>query len=215
MNIPCQLFCIVCSCIAVVLFVRCGYSVLFPDAFRPPRFVTTKASRLLLLRVFHSAGVGRTGTFIVIDSMIDMMHAEQRVDVFGSVSRIREQRCQLIQTDMQYSFIYQALLEYYLYGDTELDVCSLEGHLQRLHNTRAPHDRLGLEEEFRKLTNVRIMKENMRTGNLPANMKKNRVLQIIPYDFNRVILSVRRGQEFTDYVNASFIDVSVPSRPPL
>ncbi|MEQ2161188.1 hypothetical protein GOODEAATRI_007253, partial [Goodea atripinnis] len=81
---------------------------------------------------------------------------------------------------IQYSFIYQALLEYYLYGDTELDVCSLESHLQRLHNTRAPHDRLGLEEEFRKLTNVRIMKENMRTGNLPANMRKNRVLQIIP-----------------------------------
>uniref|UniRef100_A0A3P8W9Y5 Receptor-type tyrosine-protein phosphatase epsilon n=1 Tax=Cynoglossus semilaevis TaxID=244447 RepID=A0A3P8W9Y5_CYNSE len=157
--------------------------------------------------VIHcSAGVGRTGTFIVIDSMIDMMHMDQRVDVFGFVSRIREQRCQLIQTDMQYSFIYQALLEYYLYGDTELDVCSLEGHLQRLHNTRAPHDRLGLEEEFRKLTNVRIMKENMRTGNLPANMKKNRVLQIIPYDFNRVILSVKRGQEFTDYINASFID---------
>uniref|UniRef100_A0AAX7V6Z4 protein-tyrosine-phosphatase n=1 Tax=Astatotilapia calliptera TaxID=8154 RepID=A0AAX7V6Z4_ASTCA len=164
--------------------------------------------------VHCSAGVGRTGTFIVIDSMIDMMHIEQRVDVFGFVSRIREQRCQLIQTDMQYSFIYQALLEYYLYGDTELDVCSLEGHLQRLHNTRAPHDRLGLEEEFRKLTNVRIMKENMRTGNLPANMKKNRVLQIIPYDFNRVILSVKRGQEFTDYINASFIDVSTPSRPP-
>uniref|UniRef100_H2SDS0 Receptor-type tyrosine-protein phosphatase epsilon n=1 Tax=Takifugu rubripes TaxID=31033 RepID=H2SDS0_TAKRU len=156
--------------------------------------------------VHCSAGVGRTGTFIVIDSMIDMMHTEQRVDVFGSVSRIREQRCQLIQTDMQYSFIYQALLEYFLYGDTELDVCSLEGHLHRLHNTRAPHDRLGLEEEFRKLTNVRIMKENMRTGNLPANMKKNRVLQIIPYDFNRVILSVKRGQEFTDYINASFID---------
>ncbi|XP_068597734.1 receptor-type tyrosine-protein phosphatase epsilon-like [Brachionichthys hirsutus] len=156
--------------------------------------------------VHCSAGVGRTGTFIVIDSMIDMTHTERRVDVFGFVSRIREQRCQLIQTDMQYSFIYQALLEYYLYGDTELDVCSLEGHLQRLHNTRAPHDRLGLEEEFRKLTNVRIMKENMRTGNLPANMKKNRVLQIIPYDFNRVILSVKRGQEFTDYINASFID---------
>lgn len=27
-------------------------------------------------------------------------------------------------------------------------------------------------------------------------------------DFNRVILSMRRGQEFTDYANASFIDVS-------
>uniref|UniRef100_A0AAY4BJZ2 protein-tyrosine-phosphatase n=1 Tax=Denticeps clupeoides TaxID=299321 RepID=A0AAY4BJZ2_9TELE len=156
--------------------------------------------------VHCSAGVGRTGTFIVIDGMIDMMYEEQKVDVFGFVTRIRDQRSQLVQTDMQYSFIYQALVEYYLYGDTELDVSSLEGHLQKLHNTYAPSDRVGLEEEFKKLTNMRIMKENMRTGNLPANMKKNRVLQIIPYDFNRVILSMRRGQEFTDYINASFID---------
>ncbi|XP_051530862.1 receptor-type tyrosine-protein phosphatase epsilon-like isoform X2 [Myxocyprinus asiaticus] len=156
--------------------------------------------------VHCSAGVGRTGTFIVIDAMIDMMYTEQKVDVFGFVSRIREQRSQLIQTDLQYSFIYQALLEYFLYGDTELDVSSLEGHLDKLHNTCAPLDRVGLEEEFKKLTNMRIMKENMRMGNLPANMKKNRVLQIIPYDFNRVILSMKRGQEFTDYINASFID---------
>ncbi|XP_053365745.1 protein tyrosine phosphatase receptor type Eb isoform X1 [Clarias gariepinus] len=156
--------------------------------------------------VHCSAGVGRTGTFIVIDAMMNMMLTEGRVDVFGFVSRIRNQRCQLIQTDMQYSFIYQALLEHYLFGDTELDVSSLEGHLHRLHSTHIHMDRVGLEEEFRKLTNVRIMKENMRTGNLSANMRKNRVLQIIPYDFNRVILSVKRGQEFTDYINASFID---------
>lgn len=44
--------------------------------------------------------MGRTGTFIVIDAMIDMMHAEQKVDVFGFVARIREQRSQLIQTDV-------------------------------------------------------------------------------------------------------------------
>lgn len=124
--------------------------------------------------------------------MIDMMHAEQRVDVFGFVAKIREQRSQLVQTDvcwkfllvhhptvehvvcfsiisridlvrsvrflsvsvyshlqMQYSFIYRALLEYYLYGDTELDVSSLEGHLQKLHNTFTTGDRVGLEEEFR------------------------------------------------------------------
>lgn len=50
---------------------------------------------------------------------------------------------------MQYSFIYQALLEHYLYGDTELDVSSLEGHLHRLHSTHIHMDRVGLEEEFR------------------------------------------------------------------
>lgn len=130
--------------------------------------------------VHCSAGVGRTGTFIVIDAMMDMMQAEQRVDVFEFVSKIRSQRPQMVQTDMQYTFIYQALLEHHLYGDTEMDVSSLERHLQALHSPTPHFHKLGLEEEFRKLTNVRIMKENMRTGNLPANMKKARVIQIIP-----------------------------------
>ncbi|XP_038599891.1 receptor-type tyrosine-protein phosphatase epsilon isoform X5 [Tachyglossus aculeatus] len=156
--------------------------------------------------VHCSAGVGRTGTFIVIDSVIAMMQAERGIDVFDFVARIRRQRPQMVQTEMQYSFIYQALLEYHLYGDTELDVASLEKHLQSLQNTTNRLDKIGLEQEFKKLTNVRIMKENMRTGNLPANMKKARVIQIIPYDFNRVILSMKRGQEYTDYINASFID---------
>lgn len=52
-----------------------------------------------------SAGVGRTGTFIVIDAMIDMMEAEQKVDVFGFVSRIRNQRPQLVQTDVSFIFV--------------------------------------------------------------------------------------------------------------
>ncbi|XP_073467100.1 receptor-type tyrosine-protein phosphatase alpha isoform X2 [Aquarana catesbeiana] len=155
--------------------------------------------------VHCSAGVGRTGTFIVIDAMLDMMNSEKKVDVYGFVSRIRAQRCQMVQTDMQYVFIYQALLEHFLYGDTELEVTSLETHLQKLYNKISGTNSNGLEEEF-KLTSIKIQNDKMRTGNLPANMKKNRVLQIIPYEFNRVIIPVKRGEENTDYVNASFID---------
>lgn len=158
--------------------------------------------------VHCSAGVGRTGTFVVIDAMLDMMHTERKVDVYGFVSRIRAQRCQMVQTDMQYVFIYQALLEHYLYGDTELEVTSLETHLQKIYNKIPGTSNNGLEEEFKKLTSIKIQNDKMRTGNLPANMKKNRVLQIIPYEFNRVIIPVKRGEENTDYVNASFIDVS-------
>ncbi|XP_066093184.1 receptor-type tyrosine-protein phosphatase alpha isoform X2 [Saccopteryx bilineata] len=156
--------------------------------------------------VHCSAGVGRTGTFVVIDAMLDMMHTERKVDVYGFVSRIRAQRCQMVQTDMQYVFIYQALLEHYLYGDTELEVTSLETHLQKIYNRVPGTSSNGLEEEFKKLTSIKIQNDKMRTGNLPANMKKNRVLQIIPYEFNRVIIPVKRGEENTDYVNASFID---------
>lgn len=50
--------------------------------------------------LYHSAGVGRTGTFVVIDAMLDMMHTERKVDVYGFVSRIRAQRCQMVQTDV-------------------------------------------------------------------------------------------------------------------
>ena len=62
---------------------------------------------------------------------------------------------------MQYSFIYQALLEYYLYGDTELDVSSLEGHLHKLHNTLTTGDRVGLEEEFKVRPDVWLVQTSL------------------------------------------------------
>ncbi|KAI2651466.1 Receptor-type tyrosine-protein phosphatase alpha [Labeo rohita] len=121
------------------------------------------------------------------------------VDVFGFVTRIRAQRCQMVQTDMQYVFIFQALLEHYLYGDTELEVTSLESHLNKLYAPLPGAGCGGLEAEFKKLTSIKIQNDKMRTGNLPANMKKN-------HEFNRVIIPVKRGEENTDYINASFID---------
>ena len=50
---------------------------------------------------------------------------------------------------MQYVFIYQALLEHYLYGDTELEVTSLEIHLQKIYNKVPGTSSNGLEEEFK------------------------------------------------------------------
>ena len=42
----------------------------------------------------------------------------------------------------------------------------------------------------------------------PHNMEKNRYDNIFPYDHNRVKLPVVKWQEGSDYINASYLDVS-------
>ena len=48
--------------------------------------------------VCFSAGVGRTGTFIALDSLLDQGKAEGQIDVHGLVSQIRRERMNMIQT---------------------------------------------------------------------------------------------------------------------
>lgn len=45
-----------------------------------------------------SAGVGRTGTFLALDQLLQQMRQEKLVDVFGVVYSLRMNRYQMIQT---------------------------------------------------------------------------------------------------------------------
>nr|XP_022302953.1 receptor-type tyrosine-protein phosphatase alpha-like [Crassostrea virginica] len=61
--------------------------------------------------VHCSAGIGRTGTFIALDYIIEEAATEQTVDVKGYVISLRHQRGNSIQTHEQYLFLHDAVAE--------------------------------------------------------------------------------------------------------
>ena len=58
-------------------------------------------SRQDLLLVHCSAGVGRTGTFITLDSMMERIKTEDSINIFEFVSNLRKQRVLMVQTSVK------------------------------------------------------------------------------------------------------------------
>ncbi|MBN3296456.1 PTPRS phosphatase, partial [Amia calva] len=156
--------------------------------------------------VCRSAGVGRTGCFIVIDAMLERIKHEKTVDIYGHVTLMRSQRNYMVQTEDQYSFIHDALLEAVACGNTEVAARSLYTYIQKLSQIEAGEHVTGMELEFKRLANSKAHTSRFISANLPCNKFKNRLVNIMPYETTRVCLQPIRGLEGSDYINASFID---------
>uniref|UniRef100_A0A8C2JR75 Receptor-type tyrosine-protein phosphatase C n=1 Tax=Cyprinus carpio TaxID=7962 RepID=A0A8C2JR75_CYPCA len=172
--------------------------------------------------VHCSAGVGRTGTYMSIDAMIESLEAEGRVDIYGFVAKLRRQRCLMVQVEAQYILIHTALIEYNQFGETEVSLSEFHSVLNTLRQKNGSDPSL-LEKEFQKLPKFKKWR-TMNTGSSEDNKKKNRDSAVIPYDFNRVIFrldiegnqtsdpedeeeySSDEEEESNQYINASFID---------
>ncbi|NXG36297.1 PTPRV phosphatase, partial [Dromaius novaehollandiae] len=61
--------------------------------------------------VHCSAGVGRSGTFLALDRLLQQMKQEKIVDTFGVVYTLRMNRYQMIQTLSQYIFLHSCILD--------------------------------------------------------------------------------------------------------
>uniref|UniRef100_A0A8C7RKN8 protein-tyrosine-phosphatase n=1 Tax=Oncorhynchus mykiss TaxID=8022 RepID=A0A8C7RKN8_ONCMY len=65
--------------------------------------------------VHCSAGIGRTGTIIVIDILIDIINRQGLdcdIDIPKTIQSVRQQRSGMVQTEAQYKFIYMAVQQY-------------------------------------------------------------------------------------------------------
>ncbi|KAF6780423.1 hypothetical protein AHF37_00137 [Paragonimus kellicotti] len=179
--------------------------------------------------VHCSAGVGRTGAFIVIDSQLERLRHEKSVDIFGSVGRMRAQRNFMVQTEQQYTFLYDVFVEATTVHGTEVTAHGLYNHVVKLRQTATTNlasqttsvgngmqDTIGkplnlmgpsgLELEFKRLNLHLIIKKQFTTAILPENRLKNRSAEILPFESNRVCLPLIRGLAGSDYINASFVD---------
>ncbi|KAM6919000.1 receptor-type tyrosine-protein phosphatase F isoform 12-T14 [Xenentodon cancila] len=156
--------------------------------------------------VHCSAGVGRTGCFIVIDAMLERMKHEKSVDIYGHVTCMRAQRNYMVQTEDQYIFIHEALLEAATCGNTEVAARNLYAHIQKLTQPPPGETVTAMELEFKRLANSKAHTSRFISANLPCNKFKNRLVNIMPFESTRVCLQPIRGVEGSDYINASCID---------
>ncbi|KAJ7987922.1 hypothetical protein DPEC_G00318270 [Dallia pectoralis] len=73
--------------------------------------VRQQANRTKEPIVVHcSAGVGRTGTFIALDRLMQHIREHEFIDILGMVSEMRSHRLSMVQTEEQYVFIHQCVL---------------------------------------------------------------------------------------------------------
>ncbi|XP_074920034.1 receptor-type tyrosine-protein phosphatase kappa isoform X10 [Chelonoidis abingdonii] len=157
--------------------------------------------------VEKSAGAGRTGCYIVIDIMLDMAEREGVVDIYNCVKALRSRRINMVQTEEQYIFIHDAILEACLCGETAIPVCEFKAAYFDMIRIDSQTNSSHLKDEFQTLNSVtpRLQAEDCSIACLPRNHDKNRFMDMLPPDRCLPFLITIDG-ESSNYINAALMD---------
>ncbi|XP_037311363.2 receptor-type tyrosine-protein phosphatase mu isoform X2 [Pungitius pungitius] len=157
--------------------------------------------------VHCSAGAGRTGCFMVIDIMLDMAEREGVVDIYNCVRELRARRVNMVQTEEQYVFIHDAILEACLCGDTAIPANQLRSVYYEMNRLDPQTNSSQIKEEFRTLNMVTptLRVEDCSIALLPRNHEKNRCMDVLPPDRCLPFLITIDG-ESSNYINAALMD---------
>ncbi|XP_048257353.1 uncharacterized protein LOC124116616 isoform X2 [Haliotis rufescens] len=155
--------------------------------------------------VHCSAGVGRTGTFIGLDALMERALQEGVVDVHDFVLKMRADRVSMVQTKEQYLFIHQVVLEA-LHSDMTQMTPAMFNRRFSTENLASASEEAILKREWEKLheLNEELSAPATEGALLSENTRKNRSQNILPADKCRPILSLPVA-ESNDYINAVFV----------
>jgi len=153
-----------------------------------------------------SAGVGRTGTYIAIDAMMKQAAAKQELNVFGFLKHIRSQRNHLVQTEEQYVFLHDALVEALSSGVTEISLESISDFIVKLNSPVSEVDStILLDKQYNLVVDFVPSDYDHVAARRGPNVAKNRDPALLPIESARVALTAKPGVEGSDYINASWM----------
>ncbi|XP_037078304.1 receptor-type tyrosine-protein phosphatase kappa-like [Pollicipes pollicipes] len=149
--------------------------------------------------VHCSAGVGRTGTVILIDVMHQMGRREQAVDVYSHLVVMRQQRANLCANQHQYKLVHQVLVQLLVAPDTALPATQLAVRLPQLKSVADGPSQLEQQMTFLDTNPPEVSFSSALAEQLQG---KNRSPEILPEDKSRVFL---QGNLQDNYINAIYV----------
>ncbi|XP_076464798.1 uncharacterized protein LOC143296653 [Babylonia areolata] len=178
------------------------------------RYIRARAPRTSTappLVVHCSAGVGRTGTYIALDILMDQSEGEEEISVYGTVSNLRNYRCYMVQNKDQYQFLHEAVLEAYMSGDSRLDTSSFDRVFPSAIRHDLPQPRV--DAEFQRLCQMRtyLTDPSHTEASQEVNQHKNRNPDALPDD-NHLVYITEHAKGRNQYINAVYMPTFLSER---
>lgn len=140
--------------------------------------------------VHCSAGIGRTGAYILLDNLLEQADAEGVVDVVGQLAAMRQSRMNVVETLEQYNLVHRALMESVCMRDHSVPCSKVVERYRELLLVDEASRKSNLVKEFEELRSLKpwFRPADFTTANDPANLRKSRDVSILAPDRCRPLL---------------------------